>query len=127
MSTLSREEREELKALSKEVFGVSSKYQRFLDGVQQVVTEEIEEEVPGDDGAEPTTRKVTVPKIRDGKKSMVLKKYTVEETKELLLKFKAQRDQLIADHQAKQAEDKAKAEAAALQKKVQDELAGSSI
>lgn len=123
---LNRNERDQLKALSKEVFGVSSRYQRFLEGVAEVITHEVDEEVPGDGDAPATTRKVRVPTLTaNGVKQTRIKRYTFQETLDLLLSFKAQRDAMIKaqlDQQAAAAAKKAQAE---LQKKVQDELAGS--
>lgn len=124
--SITRNERDQLKALSKEVFGVSSKYQRFLDGVSETITHEVEEEVPGEGDAPATTRKVRVPTLSPtGSKQTRMKIYTVQETLDLLLGFKAQRDTFIKAQVDLQIEQAAKKEQEELQKKVQDELAGS--
>lgn len=121
---LNRNERDQLKALSKEVFGVSSKYQRFLEGVAEVITHEVDEEVPGD--APATTRKVRVPTLTaNGVKQTRIKRYTFQETLDLLLSFKAQRDAMSKAQLDQQAAAAAKKVQDELQKKVQDELAGS--
>lgn len=120
-------EREELKSLSKEVFGVSSKYQVFLKGRYEVVTKEVEEEVPGENGAEPTKRTVRVPVLEpNGAKRMFLKRYSIEETLNLLRGFKVQKDAFMEQQKAAQAEAAKKQAEAELQNKVQQELAGSS-
>lgn len=108
---ISREEREELNALCKEIFGVSSKWQKFFRGVPQVVTKKTKEVIPGKDGAEPTTREVDVPVLdTNGAKQYKTKFFTVEEVRTMLLGFKKQ----IADYKAemkRQQDEKAAKEA----------------
>ena len=89
-----RELRNELNALSKEVFGVSSKWRTFLKkGASQLVTRKSTETTPGKDGAEDTTREVDVPVLTPyGAKQFVQKRYSLEEVHELLLSYKKQID-----------------------------------
>lgn len=86
-----RELREEMNALSKEVFGVPSKWQKLLrKGTMNLQTKEITEVVPGEEGKEPTTKKSTVAKLNEhGAKYSVQKYYTVEEIKKIMLDAKA--------------------------------------
>ncbi len=86
--------REEMNALSKEVFGVPSKWQKLLrKGTMQLQTKEIEEEVPGKEGEAPTKKKVTVAKLNEhGQKYSVQKYYTIDEIKKIMLDAKAAMD-----------------------------------
>jgi hypothetical protein len=95
---IERKVREELNALSKEVFGVASRWQKFIDGVKEPVTKVVTETVPGEKGAPDTTREMTVqvPYGNSKKPQYVIKRYTPEETKELLLKIKKERDEYLA-------------------------------
>ena len=83
--------REELNALSKEVFGVPSKWQKILkDGTTSVLTRRTTETVPGKDGEPATTRPVDVPILTEhGAKQLVTKHYTVDEIHVMLLGYKA--------------------------------------
>lgn len=130
MSTLSRVEREELNALSKEVFGASSRWQKLITkGVAEVVTETTTEYVPAEDGVgEGTTREVEVPvKRKDGaliSRTKHFDKDTVKtymlERKVKLEEFKAMIDKMKADEAAKKAQDE-------LEANVQEEIGGSSL
>lgn len=111
-----------------EMFGVSSKYQKFVRGIPEVVTEEVEETVPGENGAEATTRMVRVPKLTtDGRKQVHTKFYTYEEVLNLLLGMKAKHEAMMeAQVLAYQAEMADKLEAEAV-KNAQKQLSGSAI
>ncbi len=110
-----RKIREELNALSKEIFGVSSKWQKLVDGVYQTVTRDVEEAVPAEfetqknqDGTETqvqvkaaTTRTVKVPvpfldkngrDTSNSKGYKAIKRYTLEEIHAQLLDMKTQLD-----------------------------------
>ncbi len=117
---LPRTVRKELDAISKEVFGASSKWQKYLKGVQELVTKTVKETVPGDNGAPDTERDITVPVLTpEGAKQYRTKVYGVDEIRTMLLNFKAQRDAIIA--QMKAAEELKKA-----QQQVQELAAGKS-
>ncbi len=116
---ITRKEREELNALSKEVFNVSSKWQKFFKGVPELVTKTVKETVPGDKGAPDTEKEVVVPVLLDGAKQYKVRAYSVDECRKLLLDAKRQRDEYIA----KLKEQQALVEA---QKKVQELAAGAS-
>jgi hypothetical protein len=130
---IEREVREELNKLSKEIFGVSSRWQKFLKGIPQTVTREVEEVVPAEmktvkneDGTETqvevtpaTTKLVQIPvplMNKDGvpfaKSYKTTKTSTVEEVREILLNMKKQLDDLRAQMK-KQQEEKEAAEAQA--------------
>lgn len=123
-----RKTRLELNALSKDVFGVSSKWQKLVEkGYLEEVTEEVTETVPAEkEGDAPTTKTVRVPVLTaSGGKQSVLKRYTVETVREFLLERKKTLDTLRALLK-KQHEDKlAKAKEVADAKKLNDENAGS--
>ena len=116
---ITRAEREELNALSKEVFGVSSKWQKLFQGVPEVVTRTLKEVVPGDKGAPDTVKETLVPVLVNGQKQSRIREYSVEELRKLLLDAKKQRD----DHFAK---IKAAQELVEIQKKVHEHGAGKS-
>lgn len=125
---LTRAQREELKALSKEVFGVSSKYQKLMDGVRETVTKEVEEEVPGEDGAEPTKRTVKVAVLDEqGIKKTVIKRYSFEEVRDLLLGFKTKLEAFRAEQMKAQEEAAAKKAQEELQSEVHKKLSGSAV
>ena len=126
---ITRELRMELNQLSKEVFGVQSKWQKILkDGTTSVLTRTVTETVPGKEGEEPTTKQVEVPVLTDhGAKQLVTKRYSVEEIHEMMLGYKNQLD-AIRQIQKQQQEEKAAAEATqkAL-KEVHDAAYGSAV
>jgi hypothetical protein len=121
-------ERQELKQLSQEVFGASSRWQKLVrKGYQKPITEEVTELVPGEkEGDEPTTKKVQVPlKRKDEAFQFTTERHTVESVKVLMLDLKvklAQRSELIAKIVAEQ---KAQKEQEDVAKKLQEEAAGS--
>lgn len=127
--SLNRTQREELKALSKEVFGASSRYSKLINqGYSELVTEEISEIVPGEDGKPDTERMVQVPvKRADGALQYIHKYHTEESVMEYMKQckvtldnFKAQMAKKAADEQAKKAQEEAN-------KKAQEELSGSAV
>ena len=124
-----RELRMKLNDLSKEVFGVPSRWQKILnDGITTVLTKKVIETVPGKDGEEDTKRTVDVPVLTEyGAKQLTTKNYTVDEVYELLVNYKAQLDTIKAI-QKQQAEQQAAAEAehAAL-KAVHESAFGSAV
>ena len=125
----SRAVREQLKALSLEIFGKSSRYQKLFE-YDQVKTVKIKETVPGENGAPDTEVEKEVPLMvgpGKGSKTSVRRYRSVEEVLQLLLDFKAKRDEYIAQMKKQQEEAKAKADAEAKAKKIQEELGGSAL
>lgn len=119
MSDITRKEREELNVLSKEVFGVSSRWQKFFKGVPELVTKTVTETVPGDKGAPDTTREVVVPVLLNGAKQYRVRAYSAEECKKLLLDAKRQRDEYIAKLKAQKEQQE-------LEKKIHEQATGKS-
>lgn len=124
---ITRVERLEMNELSKEVFGVSSRWQKFLNGVLEPVTRTVNETVPGVDGAEPTTKEAQVPVLVGKTKVSKMRYYSVEEIKTKMLEFKAKKAEIDAIVKQQQAEQKAKQEQEDLQKKIQEDLSGSAV
>lgn len=125
---LTRAEREELNALSKEVFGASSRWQKLVNkGYSKVITEEVTELVPGEkEGDEPTERKVQVPvKTASGAIQSKTEYYNVDTVKTLMLDLKARRDAYLEAVKKAQEEQKAEQEKQALEKKISEEATGS--
>lgn len=125
---IDRMTRLELNALSKDVFGTSSRWQKMVDkGYKEQVTEEVTETVPAEkEGDAPTTRQVWVPVKNSGGSFMyVIKRHTVETVLaymvEQKIKLDALRDQIKKQYEAKLAEQKATEEA----KKLNQEFSGS--
>lgn len=126
---LTRAQREELKALSLEVFGSSSKYSKLLnEGHSELVTEEIDEIVPGENGAPDTVKQVKVPvKRADGALQYVIKRYTYESVKELMLELKKKKEEFEAMVKKMNEEQAAKQAQAKLEKEVQEAAGGSTL
>lgn len=125
---LSHAEREELKALSKEVYGASSRAKKLVDqGYLELLTEETTEYVPGKtEEEEGTTRTVKIPlKRKDGAKQSVLKRHTVDSIKAEMVDRKAKLDQIRAIIKKNQEEAQAKKKQEELTKHVHERLAGS--
>ncbi len=126
---LPKEEREELSALSKEVFGTRNQWQKMITkGFSELVTKKTNEVVPGENGTEPTTREVTVPVLTEyGAKQFVTKYYTPETVKEYMLGLKKQRDEIMAMIKQQNDERKAKEEQAKALKDLNAEHGGSAL
>lgn len=129
MSNLTRAQREELGALSQEVFGASSRYKKLMDqGYDELVTEELDEIVPGENGAPDTTRQVKVPiKREDGAFQSVRKYHTAESVKTYMLERKEMIDQIKAQLKKQQEEAAAKKAVEAQAKLVHESLVGSAV
>lgn len=127
--SLNRAQREELKALSLEVFGSSSRYQKLMNnGYSELVTEEIDEIVPGVDGAEDTVKKVKIPvKREDGALQYVTKYHTAESVKEYMLDLKKKQEEFKALMEKALAEQKARQEEQKAANAVQDQAGGSAL
>lgn len=123
-----RAQREELKKLSQEIFGASSKWKKFLDnGTKELVTMKKVETVPGENGAPDTQKEVDVPILFNGVKQYRQKYYTVESLLELFQGLKKKRDEFMAMIKKQNEEAQAKKLAEEQAKKVQDELGGSAL
>jgi hypothetical protein len=113
---ISKKERLELNALSKEVFGVSTRWSKLVNkGYSELVTEEKEETIPpAKEGDEPTKKTVRVPILtKFGAKQSVTKYHTVESIRETMTGLKKQMAELramISQHQTeiKAAQDMAR-------------------
>jgi uncharacterized protein YdiU (UPF0061 family) len=125
---ISRELKEELSQLSKDVFGSRSRWIKLVEkGYDELETEEVEQEVPGKDGAPPTKQTVSKPKLRKGVPYYVRKRHTVESIKALMLDRKEkikQFNELLA--QMKKDQEKQAAEKKLIEK-VQEEAAGGAL
>lgn len=126
---LEREVRDQLKALSKEIFGSQSKYQKLLDkGSTELLTKTVVETVPGENGQPDTQKEVKVPVLtQDGVKQFVQVYYTPESLLEKMVEIKNVRDKFMADMKAQQEEAEAKKAAEEKLKDLQAELAGSAV
>lgn len=127
MKEESREQREQMKALSMEIFGKSSRYQKFYEQ-EELVTRTAVETVPGENGAADTNKEVNIPVLSaNGTKQYRIKYRTADEVLQLLQEFKAKRDAFIEQMKAQQEAEKVKKEAEELAKKVQEDLSGSAL
>jgi hypothetical protein len=127
---IDRKTRDELSALSKEVFGASSRWQKLMnDGVQELLTEEVTELVPGEkEGDEPTERKVWVPvKRSDGALQYSIKRYTLEEVHAYMLDLKKKFEEFQEQVRKIQEEAKKKKEQEELEKALQVQASGSAL
>lgn len=105
---LTKNQRNLLNQLSKDVFGSSSRWQKFIEkGVKQVVTEEKEETIPAEEGKEATTRKISVPKLNDkGQTVTHIIHHTPESILEIMMEFKKQKDAWVKQMEEIQATNK---------------------
>lgn len=127
---LTREEKNELKTLSKDVYGASSRWQKLVNkGYAKLVTEETTEYVPGkDENEEGTTRKVQIPvKRKDGAHQYVHTYHTVDSIKTEMVDRKEKLDQIRAIMKKQREDAMAKQEQEQLAKKVQQELGGTAV
>lgn len=110
---LSREQREEMKTLSREIFGVSSKWKTLLDhGYLYKVTRKVVEHVPQEDGTIKEVEK-EVPALNEhGQEYSVRKYYTYDELKAKMLDLKERMRALNETLKKQQEEAKAAKEAA---------------
>jgi hypothetical protein len=93
MMQISYTDRKELDTLSKNVFGVSSRWQKLIEkGHPELVVEDKTETVPpAKEGDEPTTRVVKVPVLsKTGAKQYTIKRYTLETVKDHMLECEKQ-------------------------------------
>jgi len=127
---LTNEQKEELEALSKEVFNSSSRYVTLMTkGELAPVTVTVTEYVPDENGGEGITREVEVPEMYRNSKAPLLKtvRHTYESVKAHMLKIKDQQDRFKAMLAKMEADKKAEQEKAKLVQEVQNKLNGSVI
>jgi len=124
---ISRDNRKLLDALSTEVFGTSSRWQKLVNkGYYEVVTEKKTETVPGVDGAPDTTKEVDVPVLTASGGQQMVKKYHTPESISLVMSDMLEQKRLWLEGMRKaEAEKKAKEDADALNKQVQEASGGS--
>lgn len=125
-----RAQRDELKALSKEVFGVESRYQKFFETKDLLTRKETqpildEKGMPLESGA---TQEVDVPVLNaQGLKQYVVKRRSVEEVLDLLKSFQVKRNEFLAEMNAKKEAAAAKKAEADKVAKLNEQLAGSAL
>lgn len=125
---MDRQTREELNALSKEVFGSSSRWQKLLtDGYSELVTEEVPETIPSEvEGEEPKTTMVRRPVLNAaGQKQSVTKRHTEDSIREYMLDLKKRREEIMAMIKKQQDEQAAAKARTELINKVNQEAFGS--
>ena len=126
---IDRKLKEELNALSREVFGASSRWVKLIEnGYHKPVTETVTEFVP--DEAHPeggTNRQVEVPVKHKGIPLSRVERHTVESVHTLLLDLKAKRDTFLAEIEQRRQEEEAKKAQEKLQKEVNEQLMGSAL
>lgn len=105
-----RELRMELNALSKEVFGTPSRWQKLLSkGTDQLLTKKVTETIPGKEGEESTTKESEVPILTKSRHKQFFRKYyTLDEVHQMLLTYKQQLDNMKAEMKKQQDEKEAK-------------------
>ncbi len=130
---IEKELQDQLKALSKEIFGSQSKYQKFLkNGTLELITRKQTETVPGENGEADTTKEVDVPVLTaNGTKQFKQVYYTPESLLEKLQKMKVIRDEFLAQMKKQQDEQAAAAKAKKDEEdrlqKIKEDLTGSAI
>jgi predicted PolB exonuclease-like 3'-5' exonuclease len=127
---LTKAQREELKALSKEVFGSSSRYQKLMGkGYMEMLTEELSEIVPGEKEGDPDVEKmVKIPvKTADGALQYVQKYHTAESVKAYMEQCRVTIEKFKADMAKKEVEEKAKKEQVQANMEAHQKLGGSAL
>lgn len=126
---ISRNERKELDALSKEVFGSASRWQKLVNkGYEEALMEEKFEDVPADEKGEGGgTKAVQVPvkATASGGVKYVRKYHTEETIKEYMLQTKKHFEEIRAQIKKHQDDIAAQKAEDAKVKKLNDENAGS--
>lgn len=131
ISDLTHEEKAELNALSKDVYGASSRWQKLITkGYAKLLTEEVTEYVPNpeDESKEGTERKVQMPVLRkDGAKQSVQTYHTVDSIKAEMVDRKAKLDEIRAILKKQQDDAREKQEKEQLSKQVHQDLSGTAV
>lgn len=125
---IDRETKEQLNALSKEVFGTASRWVKLVEkGYQKLVTEDVEETVPADENGEGGGVNVVQKPVlvANGAQQYVTERHTVASVQALMQKLKKQRDDYFAAVKELQARTKAEQEAKAQSDKLIKEAGGS--
>lgn len=128
---ITKQMRQELGVLSKDVFGSSSRWEKLVDrGYTDAVTQEVDEVVPAEkEGDEPTTKKTRqlVSATKNGGTLYRLYFHDVDSIKTYMLERKVQLDNIREMMRKSQEEAKQKAVDAEEAKKLQDKVGGSAI
>lgn len=130
IATLSSTEKAELNALSKEVFGATSRWQKLVnDGYSRLLTEKVQELVPSEkEGQEGRTVESDAPvKRADGAYQSVLTRHTVESIRTYMAERKAQLDSIRAAMKKNYDDAQAQKAKEALAMKIHEELQGSAL
>lgn len=116
-----RNEREQLNALSLELFGASSRWRKLVDhGFEEPVTEEVTEYVPNEqDPDKGENRQVKVLKLRDGMAHSVVKRHTPDSILQYMKELKHLNEQRKIQIE-KMKEEQAKQKAADAKKAIQE-------
>jgi len=121
-----REQREQLKALSLEIFGKSSRYKKLYE-FDEVLTKSVTETIPGVDGAPDKEETKEVPVLFNGSKQSRRRYRSTSEVLDLMVAFKVKREEFLAQMKQQQEEAKKRKEEAEALKKVQESLGGSAL
>lgn len=128
VGSLSREERQELNALSKEVFGATSKWLKYINQGHPVkATTTVKESVPQDDGTEKLVEKQVAKLLPHGAEYRIMKYYTISEVKAMMLDLKEKITAFKEMLKQQEVERQAKETAAKLAKAVQSQAGGSAL
>lgn len=122
---LTKQQREELKDLSTEIFGVSSKYQKLFEYDEYVGIKQIQL-IKKEDGST-EEKEVTVPKTLNGSKIKVRKYRTYEEVLSMLKEYKTQKETAIKAFEKQQEEEKKQKETETQLNSIQEEAGGTSL
>jgi hypothetical protein len=126
---INRKQRKELDALSKEVFGTSSRWQKVVDkGYVELLTEEKEVEYPSPTGGENVKNTERVPVLNSfGAKQIKRIYHTVDSIKEYMLEQKKAMDNVRAQIAQIQEQERKKKEQEALISQTLNDAAGRAI
>lgn len=122
-----KETREELTALSKEVFGSTTKWKKILDeGTIELVTRKTTQKVKNAAGIE-EDQEITVPVLMNGVRQFTSKYFTLETLKEFMLDLKVKRDEFVKMIEEQQKAQKEAAEKAKLAESINSDAGGSAL
>jgi prophage tail gpP-like protein len=125
---MTKAEREEMKALSTQVFGGPNRYKKIMQkGLLETQTHSIMELVPGENGEPDTARETQVPDTVNGRPVRVVRYPTETEMRDMMVKQRDSYLKSVAEYQAKQEAEKQEAEAKKLQNEVHNHLVGSAV
>lgn len=125
---LTKEEREELSTLSKEVFGTRSQWHKMITkGMPELITKKVVKDVANEAGEIVQEESTEAILTTSGRQQFSTKYYTVESVMEYMLALKAQRDEIIAMINKQNEERKAKAEQEKALMEVNNQGGGSAL